>query len=115
MTKKQEEVEVVMTKTEMDEYLKFKAERELADSIEVKKKDLVEVQLRFEHKINGTPYEAGRMLKVSREIAEYLVGQDQRAFDSYMAQFESKNNIVEIFSKGRSKIREVSPDHPVFK
>lgn len=107
---KKEEVEVVMTKSEMDEYLKFKADKDTAAKELAESKELVQVHLRFDHRVNGTLYQQGAAHMVSRDLATSLLVQDQKAFVAYLAQFEQKNRIVQIVGQGQSIVREVAPD-----
>lgn len=97
-------VSVEMTQAEKEQFIKYK---QALDSIEKPKPtEIVEVTLRFQHKVNNQPYGPGPV-KVPKNLGRYLFAQDERKFSSTIAATQENKKVVQMFLSGqRAVIRE---------
>lgn len=107
---KKEEVEeqklvaLEMTADEKAEYIKWKADQQEEKAKALKAKDVVQINPKNSHQINGVIYAKGGTYLVTREIAEGILVQDELATTSYMKQFVENKKDIEILLSGRARI-----------
>lgn len=96
-------VRVEMTPEEKDEFVAMKAAQKEKEEAEKTKDELVEVELAFDHQINGEKFLGGKRIQVKRAIAATLVAHDRQAVNSRLRENVEDKKFVEILGRGMSK------------
>lgn len=101
MAKEEKKVSLEMTESQKEKVVDILAKEEKKAP-----EPMVEVDLRFEHNRNGQPYGPGKVI-VPEGVGSSLFAADYNAYVSRLREMESTNKMIEIISRGVTKIREV--------
>lgn len=97
-----EKVDVTMTPAERDEFVAFKLKQKEEEEKQQTSGEMIVVELKFPHHINGVKYGPGRNVKVPRLLLGHLQVYENRMRDHEIKLMTSSERNFEILSSGHS-------------
>lgn len=101
-------VAVEMTEAEKEQFTKYMAEQKSKAEKAKDSDEIIEVDLRFPHRVNQKHYGPGKVT-VKSGLGYMLLQQDDQAMIARMKVHESSGGLIEIMGRGISKVRKVGP------
>ena len=105
--KEEDLVSVEMSEAEKEEFVAFKLAKEKEDEKKKQDEDIVEVELRFQHWVNGHSYLPGKH-NMARGTAVDLIRADGRYLRKRMKEIQPEAYMVDIMTRGPGRIRDIS-------
>lgn len=106
MAKEKKVVSVEMTEDQKDRVVEILAKEE---EKKVSETQMIEINLRFQHRRNGNTYGPGRV-RVAEDMGYSMLSADEKALESRIKENEGGERLVHIIGQGQSKVTKVVRD-----